>query len=138
MSRTTSHGPAAAGSPRPAAVYAGLALLAGLWLVLFAAFGDGALASDDLRWSDLAAGAAVIAVTFAQAWAPRRLAVLGWVAAAIGAWVAVSPFVAGEGAATTANHVVTGAVILLAGVASAVRGRAAAPREPAPAGGARR
>jgi hypothetical protein len=105
------------------AAYAGLAVLAGLWLVLFAAFGEGALASSDLRWSDVASCALVVAVAFTQAQAPRRLAVLGWVVAGVGAWVTVSPFTAGESAATTANHVITGVVILVAGTASAVSGR---------------
>ncbi|MEU0534036.1 SPW repeat domain-containing protein [Amycolatopsis tolypomycina] len=123
----TSHGtPAVRRRTAVLGAAAGLVLLAGLFLVLapwIAGFGGAGV----LALSDTVLGLVLVALAIART-ATRRLALIGWVIPVLGAWVVLSPWLLSQAgdtppsAAAITGNVVAGAVVVVAGVCSALAG----------------
>jgi hypothetical protein len=117
-------------TPR-AVVVDGLVLLAGLWLAISPWVIHFNNTAPDLRVNNLVLGIAVAVVALGLATQPSLMARLSWATAVIGAWVIVSPWVvqrSGLNAGIILNNLITGAIILLLGVAAAAMAMGAGPR----------
>jgi SPW repeat len=106
----------------PAVITDGLVLLAGLWLAIspWTIHFNGS--APDVTISNLILGIAVAVVALGLTLMPLRMVRLSWATAVIGAWVIVSQWIIQQSGSTTSinlNNIITGAVILLLGVAAA-------------------
>jgi hypothetical protein len=112
----------------PAVVTDGLVLLAGLWLAISPWTIHFNATAPDVTVSNLILGIAVAIVALGLTMSPQRMARLSWATAVIGAWVIVSQWVIQQTSSQTGiwvNNIITGAVILLLGIAAAMILRAA-------------
>ena len=96
-------------------------LIVGLWLVI-APSALGALpASQSGVFSVILSGIAIALLAAGNIWGATRSRVLSWGLAALGAWVIISPFLAGYSpdAAWTRNAVISGLIVCALGVVDA-------------------
>lgn len=109
-----------------------MSFLAGLWL-LMAPFALGHRSGDfDPRWNSVLVGFTVAVCSLVHAMAPRETPWAGPALLVAGAWLIVAPSPGPESAAV--SDVVTGAVVMAAGLGAAAR-TAARRRHPRPAAG---
>ncbi|MCF6473206.1 hypothetical protein FAF44_33205 [Nonomuraea sp. MG754425] len=102
----------------------GLAFLAGLYLAI-SPWVVGIFGRTNLTVSNLITGIAVALLAAGIASANSRTHGLSWVLPIIGVWTIIAPWVLsphGAGAATIVSNVITGAVILVTGLACASLG----------------
>lgn len=105
-----------------------IALAGGLWLLAAPFVLDYSTTGTGFRayWNDVAVGLAVIAVLTPRVAVPARTAAaLTAVAVALGAWLALAPFVlgfAGTLARAAVNDVVVGAAVALLAAVALARG----------------
>lgn len=107
----------------PAVLTDGLTLLAGLWLAISPWVIHFSATAHDMMINNLILGVAVAMVAVGLTLAPRRMVRLSWATAVIGAWVIISQWVVQQSGSHTGivvNNIITGAVILLCGLAAAM------------------
>jgi hypothetical protein len=100
-------------------------LLAGLWLVVAPAVGGyGTISGGVRRWNDVAVGFLVAVVSLVLMEFPVRRHVFGRFLTLLAAWIVLTPAALGDGGVTavTVNHLVTGTVVGVAGLAATVAG----------------
>ncbi|WP_367138304.1 SPW repeat protein [Saccharothrix sp. HUAS TT1] len=99
-----------------------VSFLAGLWLLMAPfALGYQAVGDFDPRWNSVLVGFAVAVCSLVHAMAPRETPWLGPVLLAVGAWLVVKSFAVSAPGGTAVNDLVTGAVVVVAGVGAVVR-----------------
>ena len=115
---------------RTASGISGLNLIAGVWLIV-SPFVLTLAAFPDARWNNVAAGVAIAVLAAVRMGASNHFG-LSWVNTALGAWVLVSPWILGFATSATLrwNNVITGAVVALVALSSALTADAAAPERP--------
>ncbi|GIF04192.1 SPW repeat protein [Actinoplanes siamensis] len=105
----------------PAVITDGMTLLAGLWLAVSPWVIRFDVTAPGVRASNLIMGIAVAVTALGLTLMPARMVRVSWATAAIGAWVVASQWIIERSASTwpiMINNVVTGAVIMVLGVAA--------------------
>ncbi|GIF12866.1 SPW repeat protein [Actinoplanes teichomyceticus] len=106
----------------PAVITDGMTLLAGLWLAISPWVVGFDLTAPAVRVNNLVLGIAVAVIAVALTAAPQRMVRLSWATAALGAWVVVSQWIIQQSSSSAPimiNNVVSGALIMVLGVAAA-------------------
>ena len=102
---------------REIALWSGLNVLAGAWLVI-APWVLGYWTSDP-RWNDVACGAAIALLAVIRLAGAFRASWLSWINALIGAWVFIAAFTIDRSATAAWNDAIVGAVVFLVAAMSA-------------------